>query len=210
MMILQVDIRETGNDWLHNLTISDRIAAITTQPQKDHDIPVLRIDRGDKLIMVDNDSWSEFRSSKIASAYAVEIRYHNDYRTYETRLYRPDKILVKPDKLPLFDGVYIITGLRSVPDINNQITGYDYKFSKTRTWWGCYQKGLRMKKEGFLIEAIEWFQLARNINPLRLEVLAELGELVSISDIKTALDVLDLPFHHPSKVILENKLKIAI
>lgn len=210
MMILQVDVRETNDDWLSKITISDRIAAITTRHQTDHDIPILRVDRGDKLTMVDNDSWSDFSNGKIASAYAVEIRYDNDYRTYETRLYRSDKMLVKPDKLPLFDGVYIITGLRIIPDVNVPIVDYDYRFCKTRTWWGCYQKGRRMKQENLLTEAVEWFQMARNINPLRLEVLAELGELVSMSDIKTALEILDLPYHHPSKIILENRLKTVI
>ena len=202
MFILQVDVREHDDiKWLSNLTMKNRIAGVTSQ-EIEHDLYTLKVNRGEKLEMVESPDWEDIEKGVLTgSAIEVEIRYPNGYRDYEVRLYKTtslDKITSnKHGKLPLFKGVIITKANDWQPDLPSKFDKRNYQYGSSNTWWGCYLKGMTMKKEGFNTEAVEWFNKAKSFKPTRLEILQQLvtlnPESVVASELETALENIDLP-----------------
>nr|QBK90406.1 MAG: hypothetical protein LCPAC103_00870 [Pithovirus LCPAC103] len=214
MFILQVDVREANDlQWLDDLEFKGQLAAVTTTGTEDHSLHILRIDRGEKLIVTADDCLTHITSS----SYEIETRYTNGYRDYQVRLYKPGHSgSSKSGKLGVREGLYIEKPIEWKFDQVNRYTELDFKYGHTNTWWGCYLKGQIMKEQGFKMEAIEWFTKAKDSNPLRLEVLMELWKLTKMgifSEIKIALEALELPFHEPSRSflneVIENSSELA-
>lgn len=199
-VILQIDPRESNDlSWLNSLHFDGKLAGVTSSSSLKTSVPVLRVERGEKLVILEDDSWQQ----RLSASYLLKVKYNNGYIDYQNRLHRPGASKIRHDKLPLFKGCFIETCLNweSEFDDRDLIEGKNFKYTRSDTWYGCYLKGKLMSDQGFNTEAVEWFQRAKAINPMRLEVLAalhRLGQTPPIYEISEALDTLELPFHEAS------------
>ena len=203
-VVLQVDPRESNDlSWLDSLKFDGKLAAVTSK-HVDTALPILQVKRGEELVILHNDSWSD----RLSGSYLLEVRYSNGYTDYQDRLRRLGAPEIRHDKMPLFEGAYVKTCLKWESEFEDRdlITGKNFRYTRSHTWYGCYLKGKIMRDQGFISEAVEWFRRAKDMNPKRLEVLAALhllGHTPSAHEISEALDDLDLPFHAASRDILK-------
>jgi len=207
-VILEVDTRESNSlDWLNRLKFDGKIAAVTIKASDTNTLPILSVHRGEELVILETDDWK----TRFSSNYSVEVRYSDDYCSYEHRLYRPGcsvkKVSARLGKLPVFEGAYIKNCTNFWSEARTADTlEKSHNYKRSDTWYGCYLKGNIMKGQEFNEEALEWYHRADTIQANRLEVLLAIYNLdksVSHSKIATALENPDLPYHLPSKLELE-------